>query len=270
MSRALCVAVLGLGEAGSEIGRDLVAAGAVVRGYDPVVAAAADVVACTSEADAVEGAALVLSVNSASDAVRAARSGAPALAAGSLWADLNTAAPSTKLAVARELAGTPASFVDVALMAPVPGRGLRTPMLASGPGAARCAEVLRALGAHVEVLGDVPGDAATRKLVRSVFYKGLAAAVVEALAAARAAGCEAPLRADIAAELAQATAATVDVLEQGSRRHALRRSHEMAAAAQLLEELGVAPRIAAASRDQLAELARRGTGDAPPAEGPVA
>jgi 3-hydroxyisobutyrate dehydrogenase-like beta-hydroxyacid dehydrogenase len=266
VSRALCVAVLGLGEAGSEIARDLVAAGAVVRGYDPAVPPAADVVACTSEADAVAGAALVLSVNSAADAVQAARSAAPALAEGSLWADLNTAAPSTKTAVAGALAGTPAVFTDVALMSPVPGRGLRTPMLASGPGAARCAEVLRPLGAQVEVLGDVPGAAATRKLVRSVFYKGLAAAVVEALAAARAAGCESALRADIADELARATAGTVDVLEQGSLRHALRRSHEMAAAAQLLEELGVAPRIAAASRDQLAELAVRGAADASPAD----
>jgi hypothetical protein len=72
VTRALCVAVLGLGEAGSEIARDLVAAGVVVRGYDPVVPAAADVVACTSEAEAVTGAALVLSVNSAADAVPAA------------------------------------------------------------------------------------------------------------------------------------------------------------------------------------------------------
>ena len=31
----LAVAVLGLGEAGSEIARDLVAVGADVRGYDP-------------------------------------------------------------------------------------------------------------------------------------------------------------------------------------------------------------------------------------------
>ena len=35
----LVIAVLGLGEAGSVIARDLVAAGAVVRGYDPAVAA---------------------------------------------------------------------------------------------------------------------------------------------------------------------------------------------------------------------------------------
>jgi 3-hydroxyisobutyrate dehydrogenase-like beta-hydroxyacid dehydrogenase len=38
--RPLVIAVLGLGEAGSVIAHDLVAAGAVVRGYDPAVAAA--------------------------------------------------------------------------------------------------------------------------------------------------------------------------------------------------------------------------------------
>ncbi|NBH06725.1 NAD(P)-binding domain-containing protein, partial [Amycolatopsis sp. SID8362] len=63
------IAVLGLGEAGSELARDLAAAGAVVRAYDPAVTdAAAGVVVTGSEADAAEGADLVLSVNSASAA----------------------------------------------------------------------------------------------------------------------------------------------------------------------------------------------------------
>ncbi len=71
-------------------------------------------------------------------------------------------------------------------MAPVPGLGLRTPMLASGPAADDCARMLRSLGANVTVLPGPPGTAASRKLVRSVFYKGLAAAVTEALRVARA------------------------------------------------------------------------------------
>jgi 3-hydroxyisobutyrate dehydrogenase-like beta-hydroxyacid dehydrogenase len=50
----------------------------------------------------------------------------------------------------------------------------------------------------VDVLPGPPGAAAARKLVRSVFYKGLAAAVTEALRAARAAGCEPWLRDNIA------------------------------------------------------------------------
>jgi len=37
------------------------------------------------------------------------------------------------------------------------------------------------LGAAVEVVGERPGEAALRKLLRSVFFKGMAAAVLEAL-----------------------------------------------------------------------------------------
>jgi len=94
----LVIAVLGLGEAGSVIARDLIAAGALdpgsaagaldrgsaagvlVRGYDPAVAAAEPVIDTGSEAEAARGAHLVLSVNSAKAAVDAFRAGLPACA----------------------------------------------------------------------------------------------------------------------------------------------------------------------------------------------
>ncbi len=98
------------------------------------------------------------------------------------------------------------------------------------------------------------GEAISRKLLRSVFYKGLAAAVVEALAAADAAGCEPWLRANISAELAGFDEHTIDRLTEGTRRHARRRADEMSAASDQLRELGVPPRIAAAARDLLIEL----------------
>ena len=79
------------------------------------------------------------------------------------------------------------------------------------------------------------GTAASRKLVRSVFYKGMAAAVTESLRAGQAAGCEEWLRDSIAGEIGQAM---LDRLEQGSLAHAVRRADEMAAAAELLKELG--------------------------------
>ncbi len=254
-----CVAVLGLGEAGTAIADDLVAAGAVVKGYDPIASGPAGVVVCTSEAEAVCGADIVLSVNSAEDAMTAFRNGRPGLTADAVWADLNTSGAALKRELADAASGGTRSvgFADVALMSPVPGRGVRTPMLVSGPGAVRYAELLTPLGAQVEVLEGPPGEAATRKLLRSVFFKGLAAAVVEALAAARVVGLEAWLRQNIADELTRSGPGTVDRLEQGSIEHAVRRSHEMAAATELLRELGVPPRIAAASRDALVELAER-------------
>jgi 3-hydroxyisobutyrate dehydrogenase-like beta-hydroxyacid dehydrogenase len=136
----------------------------------------------------------------------------------------------------------------------VPGKGLATPALVSGTGSGRYAETINVLGGRATAVDGPAGLAATRKLLRSVFYKGLAAAAVEALTAARAAGHEEWLRENIAGELVASDERTLARLEAGSVKHALRRSHEMAAATELLEELGVPPRIAAASRDWLVAL----------------
>jgi hypothetical protein len=46
---------------------------------------------------------------------------------------------------------------------------------------------------------------------------------------------------NIANELTRADASTVDRLVTGSRQHAVRREHEMEAAAQLLDSLGFPP-----------------------------
>src|SRR4029077_13505144 len=92
------------------------------------------------------------------------------------------------------------------------------------------------------------GLAASKKLLRSVFYKGMAASIVEAMDAARAAGEEQWLREHSATELAAASAATVDRITDGTRRHAVRRAAEMEAAADMLAELGVPPLRAEARR----------------------
>lgn len=253
----LTVAVLGLGEAGGAIARDLVDAGAVVRAYDPAVAAASGMVPAHDEADAAAGSDVVLSVNSARAAVDALRAG---VATAGVWADMNTASPGLKRQLAEIAEAGGVAFADIAIMAPVPGRGLRTPMLTSGPAAERVAEMLTALGASIRSLNGPPGLAAERKLLRSVFFKGLAAAVVEALEAGRAAGCEDWLRANITEELTRADESTVERLVTGTHQHAARRADEMAAATDMLTELGVDPTITAATRDFLTRLA----GAAPP------
>jgi 3-hydroxyisobutyrate dehydrogenase-like beta-hydroxyacid dehydrogenase len=284
---ALTVAVLGLGEAGGTIARDLGAAGARVRGYDPAVPAPPGVTAATSDADACQGAGLVLSLTTAGEAEKALDQALPSLggagaggagglsgagapgglsgaggrdAAGgrTVYADANTASAGLKqrLAATAERAGVP--FADIAIMAPVPGRGLGTPMVVSGPAAETVARLLGGCGATVSVLPGPAGAAATRKLLRSVFYKGMAAAAIEALRAARAAGCEDWLREHIAAELAAADEGTLARLEQGSHQHARRREHEMAAAGDLLDELSVPPRVTRASQLWLRELATEG------------
>ena len=146
------VAVLGLGEAGSEIAAGLSAAGAVVRGFDPRVRAGASAVECAGDADACQGAAVVLALTCAHEAEAALTAALPGVDRAAIYADMNTASSGLKAHLARLAAGAGVGFADVALMSPVPGNGLHTPMLASGPAAQRFARVLGQLGATVEVL----------------------------------------------------------------------------------------------------------------------
>jgi 3-hydroxyisobutyrate dehydrogenase-like beta-hydroxyacid dehydrogenase len=253
------IAVLGLGEAGLQIALDLAGTGARVRGFDPAVPPPAGVESTASDADACRGADLVLSLTTAGEAQDALGQALAGLSPAAVYADANTAATGLKQRLAGTAQRAGVSFADIAIMAPVPGLGLRTPMVASGTGAAAASSILGACGATVEVLADPAGAAAAaRKLLRSVFYKGMAAAAVEALQAARAAGCEDWLRAHIAAELAAADNSTLARLEDGSWRHASRRAHEMAAATELLGELSVPARVTRASQLWLEDLARRG------------
>jgi 3-hydroxyisobutyrate dehydrogenase-like beta-hydroxyacid dehydrogenase len=249
------VAVLGLGEAGGRLAADLVAAGVDVRGYDPMSnSAPVGVVRVGDPATAVSESTVVLALTTAATALGAAESALTGLRADALYADLNTASPSLKREIATLVAEAGAGFADVALLGPVPAHGLRTPALASGGGAQAFAELFRPLGMPVEVVSDRPGDAAARKLLRSVFMKGLAASALESLRAAAAAGHAAWLEREIAAIVGEPL---LERLVEGSRRHAARRVDELEAARELLLELGVEPRIAAASASVLAELAAR-------------
>jgi len=214
-----------------------------VRGYDPAVP--------DSSADArtaVDGADVVLSVNAAKVALEIAAEAVPVLVPGAVFADLNTTAPALK----RELAALVGpGFADVALLGPVPARGLGTPALASGPGARAFADAVGPLGMPVTVVSEQAGDAAAMKLVRSVFMKGLAASAVESMRAAEAAGCAGWLADEIANVIGRPL---LDRLLTGSEQHAARRVDEMEAAAELLRELGVEPRVADASAGLLGEL----------------
>ena len=252
------IAVLGLGEAGALLARDLVRGGATVRGWDPHLHGdLSDIPLASSCADAVRGAAIVISVNWATVAADVAREVLPLLDSGMIFADHNTAGPALKTELAAIVAPSGAAFVDVAMMTPVPGLGMRTPMFFAGPGAGALASVYRSYGTPVEVVSQTPGDAAARKLTRSVFFKGMSGAICEALEAARAVGVEEWLRADIIRSFEAADAALLDRIVAGTYKHATRRAHEMQDAAALLDELGVPSTIAAATAVALKRISQQ-------------
>jgi 3-hydroxyisobutyrate dehydrogenase-like beta-hydroxyacid dehydrogenase len=245
------IAMLGLGEAGGLIRAGLRDAGATVRGFDPLPETEPD---APTPHDAARGADVVLSLTTAAEARAAAESVVDVLPDGQVYADANTSSPALKRELAELVAPTGARFADVALMAPVPGGGLRTPALVAGPGAERFAAILGPLGMPVTEAGAEPGAAAQRKLLRSVAWKGVAAVVIEALAAAEAAGCEDWMRTELVGLLESADADALERMVTGSRRHAARREHEMADVGALLRELGVEPRMSDAARAWLGQL----------------
>jgi 3-hydroxyisobutyrate dehydrogenase-like beta-hydroxyacid dehydrogenase len=258
-SRSTTVAVFGLGEAGSAIAADLVQSGVRTVGWDPQpkrippdVTLAPDPAAAVAEAD------VILVLTPARAAPDVARVLLPHLRDGQVYADGTTASPGYKRGIASLLQPAGILFADVALLAPVPGRGLRTPALASGPGAEAFAAWAEPLGMPVRVLGPEVGVASGRKLVRSVFMKGLAACAIEALQAAEALGCTEEVYRDIAQTLQDADEALLRRLLDGTRTHAARRAQEMRDTVELLESLRIPARVARACVEWLDELTPSG------------
>jgi 3-hydroxyisobutyrate dehydrogenase-like beta-hydroxyacid dehydrogenase len=115
-----------------------------------------------------------------------------------------------------------------------------------------------AVAAPIEVLSATAGEAATRKLLRSVFMKGLAAISLEALTAAAAAGLEPWMYEELVAVYEQADRALLQRLLEGSRIHAVRRVHEMQAAREMLDALGTPTRMTDGTVGWLEQLAAAG------------
>lgn len=256
------ITVFGLGEAGSLIAADLARAGADVRGYDPADVATPDGVTRHDEPGAsVKGSRLVIAATAATDAQRAIAQASSEMRRGTIYADLSTAPPGFKVDLADAAALRGLSFVDVGLMGTVPGNGLATPALASGPGAVDYAEMINCLGGAVEVLGDRPGDAAARKLLRSVVTKGLTAILIEGLEAAEAHGETDWFWEHLVEFVSEADEALMSRLVRGTSRHVDRRIVEMESAGAFLESLGVAPTMTSATVQVLRRV--RDEGESP-------
>jgi 3-hydroxyisobutyrate dehydrogenase-like beta-hydroxyacid dehydrogenase len=252
----MIIAILGIGEAGGTLARDLIAAGVEARGWDPEPRMIPDRLEfASSNPAAASGADLVLSVNWASVAMDVAAEVAPVLRPGQLYADLNTAAPQLKRDIAPAIERTGALFVDAALMDPVPPKGLRTQVYASGSGAEMFAEEMSPLGMPVTVLDGEAGNAATHKLVRSIMYEGVAAVIIECLEAAQALNMTDYARTQMLKIIYDEP--MIDRFVNGSIRHAKRRVQEMEAVVEMLSSIGVSAFTSQAAVQRLKEIVEK-------------
>ena len=246
--------IIGLGEAGAIYASALLRAGHRVTGYDPVVTTApAGVELAPSAAAACADADAVLVLTGAGAARPVAAECLPAMRKGACYADLTSSSPGTMEELGRTAGGV--LFADVAILGPVISQREATPLMASGPGAEAFAALVSGIGAPVEVVPGLPGAAMAHKLLRSVFMKGLASVVVEAVTAGRAAGLEDFVRTQITAMLAGDGEAVIDRFLTGTQKHAARRSFEMRSTSGYLAELGVPSEMTDASAGAMERMA---------------
>lgn len=231
------IAILGLGEAGSHFANDLVAMGITVSGWDPNLQRALDarVHFAANNSEAVKNADIIFSVNYTSESKAIAKEVLSSLKEGAIYCEMNTSAPTTKQGIASILQPAHILFVDLAIMAPVPPKGIKVPLLASGNGAKLLAELVAPYPLNLSVLSDKVGEAAGRKLLRSIVYKGVAAVICEAMEAGQHFGLEEYIRTQINSIIGK-NDALIDRFVKGSRTHAKRRMHEMEAVVNMLEE----------------------------------
>ena len=147
----------------------------------------AGLVGCASEA--LGACDLVLSCVNGAAAGEIAATVADCDAPGQVLFDFATASPQVKRDAADALRRCGRHYVDVAIMGAVSIGGIETPLLAAGDENAEAVQSARDLllraGFKLAWLAEAkPGDAASLKLLRSVFTKGLEALAVECLVAA--------------------------------------------------------------------------------------
>ncbi len=253
---AISLSLIGFGEAGQTFA-GAAGWGGAARAFDirAVDYAATGVSGCASLADALAGAAQVISVVTADAAVAVAEAAAAHLPPGAFFFDMNSVSPGAKQAAARAITAAGGHYVDTAVMAPVNPQRLAVPLLLAGPAATDGQARLAALGfGNIRVVGADIGRAASIKMLRSVMYKGLEALTAECLLACDRAG----VTDEVVASFGDGFAEQADYRFDRMLVHGVRRAAEMAEAARTLEELGVEPLLTRGTIARQADLGGRG------------
>ena len=190
-----------------------------------------------------QGAELAVSAVFGTVALDVARQALPHLPAGALYLDMTTADPED-MARAEQLAQAGGHrFVDVAITGAVNLSGARTPLLCAGASAPEAAALLTACGAPIRTVGAQAGDAASLKLLRSIFTKGMEALAVECLVTAERKGLRAALH-DVLSDIDEGSLReTMESMVRTHIPHAARRRNEVIEAQHQMRLAGVAPLV---------------------------
>ena len=285
------IALLGFGEAGSNIARGLAAEGGWrgeskpgdnaprrVIAIDPALdkdargtalgkeARRLDVAISDRYTEALSEADLVICAVQGEHALDAAKSAAPLLKPGAHYLDLCTVTGKMSDEDRAAIESGRGRYVDVAVMGGFFKSGIKAPMLIAGTDAEPVVAWMNANGFVTTYLGPKPGSASSVKMLRSVIMKGIEALAVESFVAAERQGILKEVMGCMGDVDAVTFSAQLAMLAQTHIVHAERRWEEMGLVAQTLRETGVDPVMTTAI-----EKSHRRTVDAriAPADGKV-
>lgn len=258
------IALIGYGEVGRILAEDLAPQGHALVACDRRAAEAGyrehaartGVTLLATHVQAVQGADLVISAVTASQAVPVAGACAPGLAPGSFFLDFNSASPGAKIRAAALVNAAGGRYVEGAVMTSVPPYRIQVPLLLGGPDAAALEPLLNGLGFAAKVSSGKLGVASATKMCRSVMIKGLEAMVIESFTTARHYGVEDAVLASLAE-----TFPGIDWEKQGAYffqrviEHGRRRSEEVREVAETVREAGLEPHSASGTAERQAWMA---------------
>ena len=273
----MSIALIGYGEVGKILAEDLRAQDQAVTVYDLKLgspagaplhehAAQHGVRLAADHADALRGAALVISAVTASQTVAVAQACAQACAPACapaivdvFFLDFNSASPGAKAEAAAHIDGAGGRYVEGAVMTLISGYRIAVPLLLGGPHAAALLPRLTALGFSARLASARLGVASATKLCRSVMIKGLEVMLIESLTTARHYGVEDAVLASLAETYPgvdwhkQAGYAFQRVIEHGRRR-----GEEMLEAARTVHDAGLVPLSASGTAQRDTWIAEQG------------
>jgi 3-hydroxyisobutyrate dehydrogenase-like beta-hydroxyacid dehydrogenase len=156
------------------------------------------------------------------------------------FVDLNAASPMTKEAVSDVIIKTGASFVDAAVMGPVPVYKHKVPISVCGNGAKYFHEMFPEYGMNITYMGERPGSASASKMFRSIFMKGFVTILLETIIASHKYRIEDDVLSSIQKTLEDGSFPEVinNLLTRGVI-HSARREHEMEEVIATLQSLDV-------------------------------
>lgn len=219
-----------------------------------------------SAAEAVAGADLVFSAVTAANAAAALAPVYDAPVHPHTLIDINSVTAGVKAANAARVRAAGARYLDMAVMAPVHPAGHRTPVLLAGD-LEPALGMLQRLEFRLEVAGAAVGDAASVKMMRSLFVKGLEALTVQTLSAAQAAGCGEQVLASLSGSYPGLDLPRFAPYQfERVATHGIRRAEEMREVAAAMRELGFPEGTALAAAVAELQAAVAATGPATGAE----